>query len=71
LEITIFKMGMIMEKDENFMLDPDNIPGIGYYLRPNHSPELTIKGFCDAANALAKPFGVALKRAREINAARQ
>jgi hypothetical protein len=72
-----------MEKDENFLLDPDNIPEIGYYLetlkepgesypkRPNHSPDLTIKGFCDAANALAKPFGAALKRAREINSARQ
>jgi len=72
-----------MENDENFLLDPNNIPGIGYYLetlnepgesypkRPNHSPELTIEGFCDAANALAKPFGVALKRAREINGARQ
>ena len=71
-----------MEKNENFLLDPKNIPEIGYYLetlkepsesypkRPNHSPDLTIEDFCDAANALAKPFGTALKRAREINSAR-
>jgi hypothetical protein len=72
-----------MEKDENFLLDPNNIPGIDYYLedlkgpnnsypkRPNHSPELTIEGFCNVANVLIKPFGAALERAREINSARQ
>jgi hypothetical protein len=72
-----------MERNENFVLDPDNIPGIDYYLeplkksgntypkRPNHSKELTIEGFCNVANTLANSFGEALKVAREINSARQ
>jgi hypothetical protein len=67
-----------MEKDENFVLDPDNIPGVDYYLEalkepghgypkcPNHSEELTIEGFCKAANALAKPFGEAWKKSTEL-----
>ncbi|MCL2102095.1 MAG: hypothetical protein FWH22_10340 [Fibromonadales bacterium] len=71
-----------MEKDVNFLLDPDNIPGVDYYLEiwkqpgkdypkcQNHAEELTVKGFCNAANALAKPFSEALKKAREINRAR-
>jgi len=72
-----------MDKKEDFLLDPDNMPGVEFYLeplkkqansypnRPNHSNDLTIEGFCKAANALINPFGKALETARKINSARQ
>jgi hypothetical protein len=59
-------------------IDPDNIPGIDYYLdafkepasgypkSPNHSGELTIEGFCEAANALIEPFGKAWEKSTEL-----
>jgi hypothetical protein len=62
------------------LLAPDNIPGVDYYLETlkessngypkcsNHAETLTIEGFCNAANALIKPFGNALKKARALNA---
>ncbi|MDR3001842.1 MAG: hypothetical protein LBU89_11330 [Fibromonadaceae bacterium] len=62
-------------------LDPDNIPGIDYYLEvfnepnsgypkcSNHSHELTTKGFVTAANAWAEPFSEALKQSRKYDRA--
>ncbi|GBU23780.1 hypothetical protein R83H12_00398 [Fibrobacteria bacterium R8-3-H12] len=67
---------------KTLLLDPDNMPGLDYYLeplrnkgnsypdKPNHSGDLTIEGFCNAANALIEPFGNALEAARKINSAR-
>ena len=60
------------------IIDPDNIPGIDYYLEvlketnsehtkhPNHSEELTVEGFLKAATILAKPFGEAWKKSTEL-----
>jgi len=67
--------------DKEFLLDPCNMPGLDACLEvlndkstshpncPNHSGDLTIKGFCDAANALIEPFGKALNKVRETNSA--
>jgi len=68
-----------MEKD--FSLEPSNMPGVDAYIKAlkedgtsypncsNHSGDLTLQGFCDAANALIEPFGEALGKAREISSA--
>ena len=54
------------------IIDPDNIPGIDYYLEvwqqpdsgypkcTNHSHELTTKDFVKVANATVEAFGKAL-----------
>jgi len=68
-----------MKKNKPFLLDPNNIPEAEYYLeplgnsyprRPNSSKELTVEGFCNAANALIEPFGKALTKARESQRAK-
>jgi len=43
---------------------------VDYPKSPNHAQELTVKGFCAAANMSIEPFGEALKKAREINGTR-
>jgi hypothetical protein len=70
------------KKAEEFLLNPGKMPGVDYYLETlketgssypkcsNHAETLTIEGFCNAANALIKPFGKALKKARALNAAK-
>jgi len=62
-------------------IDPDNIPGLDYYLDTfkeldngypkcsNHSHKLTTKGFVTAANAWVEPFSIALKKSREFDRA--
>jgi len=59
-------------------IDPSSIPGIEYYLEvlkepdhkqyshPNHSKDLTVKGFVKTANALAEPFGKAWAKSTEL-----
>ena len=59
-------------------IDPDNIPGIGYYMDvwkepgnaypkcPNSYDDLTVKGFVKAANLMADRFGEICEKAKVI-----
>jgi len=61
------------------IIDPDNIPGIDYYLEvwqqpdsgypkcPNHSHELTTKDFVEVANATVEAFGKAWEKSKEYD----
>jgi len=49
-------------------IDPDNIPGLDYYLDTFKEPDNGyLRGFVTAANAWIEPFSMALKKSRELD----